>query len=262
MSTDPRTSNRASSRSVASTAVSVSKGSRGSVTGFSSSLVLDGCRAGCSAEDSEHSLGEQQVQAGDQRDDERHEDDDDGRVGDQLAAPRPDDLAQLGDDLAQEPADAAALPDLLRAGALGGGTRARPRPGGLAAGRPRGGARGAAAAGGHVVVLVVVGRRGDPATAAGRRRDDLLLLRLGLGGELVLGGLELGGVVHPGGLAVELLVGQLVEGVGGVVLAARLLVAHCASLASWWWRPGRAPRSVCSCWVAGVTGLEPAACGF
>ena len=45
-------------------------------------------------------------------------------------------------------------------------------------------------------------------------------------------------------LAVELLVGQLGEGVGGVVVAARLLVAHCASLASWWWRPGGALSSV------------------
>ena len=40
------------------------------------------------------------------------------------------------------------------------------------------------------------------------------------------------GVVDPGSLAVELLVGQL--GVASVVLASRLLVAHCASLASWW----------------------------
>jgi hypothetical protein len=55
---------------------------------------------------------------------------------------------------------------------------------------------------------------------------------LGLGGDLVLGGLQLTGVVDPGSLAVELLVGQL--GIASVVLASRLLVAHCASLASWW----------------------------
>ena len=86
-----------------------------------------------------------------------------------------------------------------------------------------------------VVVLAVV--RGDPAAPAavlGRpSRHDLVLVGLGLGRELVLGRLELRGVVDPRGLAVELLVGQL--GVTRVVLASRLLVAHCASLASWWW---------------------------
>ena len=84
-----------------------------------------------------------------------------------------------------------------------------------------------------VVVLVVVAG-GDPTLATARRRGhDLVLVGLCLGGDLVLGRLELRGVVDPGGLTVELLVGQL--GVASVVLASRLLVAHCASLASWWW---------------------------
>src|SRR3712207_2267534 len=101
----PRTSKRASSSSVASTALSVSKGSRGSVTVSLPWSVVQ-ARAG-SAEDGEHALGEEEVQAGHQRDDEGHEDDDDGRVRDQLTTSGPDDLAQLGDDLAEEAPEAA-----------------------------------------------------------------------------------------------------------------------------------------------------------
>src|SRR3954452_808823 len=114
-----------------------------------------------------------------------------------------------------------------------------------------------------VLVLVVLGGRGDPPTAPPRRgRDDLVLVVLGLGRDLGLRGLQLGGVVHPGSVRVELLVGQLGVGDGArVVVAFPLLVAHCASLASWWWPSGgrgRLSRLV----LAGVTGLEPAACGF
>src|SRR3712207_7005957 len=95
-------------------------------------------------------------------------------------------------------------------------------------------------------------------------------------------------------ISVELLVGQLgVGGGAGVLPAARLLVAHCASLASWWWPllsgrlvscspdravPGAAPAAAGAAGTrggagsccppagpaarAGVTGPEPAACGF
>ena len=55
---------------------------------------------------------------------------------------------------------------------------------------------------------------------------------------------------------------------GCAVLASRLLVAHCASLASWWWPLVREAAGCCfgsfgvRRAVAGVTGLEPAACGF
>ncbi|MFC7575684.1 hypothetical protein ACFQX8_27080 [Klenkia terrae] len=95
---------------------------------------------------------------------------------------------------------------------------------------------------GLVVVLVVPGGDGTaPATGGGG--DDLVLVLDRLLGDLVLGGLELGGVVDPGGLGVDLLVGELAVGglgdtVGGLgagttgrapVLGARLLVAHCAS---------------------------------
>src|SRR4051794_19319907 len=134
-STLPRTSMRASSRSMASTSLSVSKGSRGSVTGISS--LSGACRRrGRSAEDGEHALREEDVEARDERHHERHEEDDHGRVGDQLAATRPDDLAQLGHDLAEEPAQAAPAADLLGPGALRGGPR--PRAGAL--GRAAGGA--------------------------------------------------------------------------------------------------------------------------
>src|SRR5688500_5249726 len=254
----PRSSKRASSRSMAeapSSEESRSLGSRGSVTGISSLSWGVQARDG-SAEDGEHALGEEQVEAGHQRDHERHEDDDDGRVGDQLAPARPDDLAQLGDDLAQEAGEAPLLPLGLRTVPLGLGagagalTRPADRSRGRAGDPPRVGR----------VVLVVVGGDASPPTSR-RRCHDLVLLGRGLRGDLVLGGLELPGVVDPGGLTVELLVGQLGVGDDCVVLAARLLVAHCASLASWW-RPlaGEAVWSVGSCRaVAGVTGLEPAA---
>src|SRR3954454_24858613 len=133
MSTDPRTSNCGSSRSVPGTALSVSKGSRGSVTEI---ISLSGAfgrgrsaedggtplrRGLCgSAEDGKHSLGEQEVQARDQGDDERHEHDHDGRIGDQLAAARPDDLAQLRDHLAQEAAQGPPPAHLARPALLGG----------------------------------------------------------------------------------------------------------------------------------------------
>src|SRR4051812_9449850 len=72
-----------------------------------------------------------------------------------------------------------------------------------------------------------------PAGAGLPRGHDLVLVALGLGGDLGLGGLQLGGVGHAGRLAVELLVGQPgVGGGAGVAVACRLLVAHCASLAS------------------------------
>src|SRR5688572_12860997 len=79
-SATPRSSKRASSRSMAevpSTVLSASLGSRGSVTEISS--LSWGVQArDRSAEDGDHGLGEEQVEAGHQRDDERHEDDDDG----------------------------------------------------------------------------------------------------------------------------------------------------------------------------------------
>src|SRR6185312_2106822 len=119
-----------------------------------------------------------------------------------------------------------------RAGAVG-----RPRRGALA-GRPAG-PRGGLVVVLALVVLVLVGGRDPAATTARRRRDDLVLVVLGLGGDLGLGGLELGGVVDARGLRVELFVGQ--HGVGDVV-AFPLLVAHCASLASWWWPLRRRDR--------------------
>src|SRR4051812_38780313 len=100
----PRTSARASLRSMPSTALSVSKGSRGSVTGsLSCRFVVQS--QGWSAEDGEHALGEGDVEAGHEGHHDRDEDDDHRGVGDQFLAAGPDDLAQLGDDLPQEPAD-------------------------------------------------------------------------------------------------------------------------------------------------------------
>src|SRR5205085_524573 len=120
---------------------------------------------------------------------------------------------------------------------LGGGPGAGARAG--AGGRPgrRGLAGGAPRARGRLLVLVVRTVGGDPSPAPARRGvDDLVLVVLGLGRDLGLRGLQLGGVVHPGSVRVELLVGQLVVADGArVVVAFRLLVAHCASLVSSWW---------------------------
>ena len=123
------------------------------------------------------------------------------------------------------------LAELGGARPLGGG----PGPGAARDGRGRAG--GAAGPRWRPARLVVPSSSAVMRARDGARGgDDLVLVGLGLGGDLGLGGLELGGVVDPGGLAVELLVGQL--GVASVVLASRLLVAHCASLASWWWPLG------------------------
>src|SRR3712207_6185618 len=273
----PRTSSRGSSRTVAvstSTAPSVSNGSRGSVTEFSLCCGGGPSRAGKrgrSAEDGDHALGEEQVEAGDQGHHDGDEDDDHGRVGDQLAASGPDDLAQLGDDLAQEPGQRALAADLRRPGLLCGGAgpgapRGRRAPGGgTTSGTRRTGGRGG-------VVAALGGDR--TAAAPGGRRHDLVLLLGRVGGDLGLGGLELRGVVDARSLRVELLVGQLCVGDGrGLVPGLAPVVAHCASLASWWWPSGGGRRSVLlvvrSCGRrdgtgggAGVTGLEPAACGF
>src|SRR4051812_25728737 len=226
-STLPRTSDRASSRSMPSIALSVSKGSRGSVTCSLSSRMA--VQAGGSAEDGEDALGEGQVEAGDERDHDGDEDDHHGGVGDQLLAARPDDLAQLGDDLPEEAPDAALVPQLRGAGALRGG----PRPGALTLAGLRGPAR-------RTV--------GDLPAAPGRGGDDLVLVGLGTGRDVGLGRLELGGVVDARGLRVELL------GVEPLAGGLAVLLAHNASLYSIGW----SGSSV----VAGVTGLEPAACGF
>src|SRR5690349_3076094 len=68
------------------------------------------------AEQGVDALADEEVQQRHQRDHERHEDQHDKRVGDQLVPRRPDDLAELGDDLPEEPHEPLGQRDPGRAG--------------------------------------------------------------------------------------------------------------------------------------------------
>src|SRR4051794_18015287 len=148
------------------------------------------------AEQGVDALADEEVQQRHQRNHERHEDQHDKRVGDQLLPRRPDDLAELGDDLTEEAHEPLRQRDPGRTGVA--------HRGGAALARRRAAAR-----------------RGTPTTTVGSGARAL-----------------------------------------APVAALLALLRHDkhppASR-----RPGGPPPSfLCTAWVAGATGLEPATCGF